>query len=252
MFPDDTFLYLKYYEWCMVLGVIAALVVGRVYGDKLKVSLRYERFCILLAVVAVLAGYGFAILFQAIYDYTETGVFTLDRSTGATFYGGLIGGALLFFLVYFTLGKKLCKDEIYSAFHYLLGVGACSIAIAHAIGRIGCFLGGCCYGKVTDSPIGVYFPHLQETRIPTQLFEAVFLFLLFGLLSFLLFRTKISGMAVYMVLYGAFRYVIEIWRDDERGASIIPTLTPSQFVSFLLVLLGAAILIAQFCKARKN
>lgn len=245
MFPDVTlFLDFKLYDLCLLLAVISALVVARVYADKLRISPRLQTFGILLAVVAVVAGYASAVLFQAVYDYTahpESG-FVINRNTGATFYGGLIGGAAVFLIVYFTLGKKLCGEEAISAFEKVLGIAACSIAIAHGIGRIGCFLGGCCYGRVTDSPIGVYFPHLGAKIVPVQLFEAIFLFLLFALLTVLLFKTRVNGIAVYMLLYGVFRFIIEFFRDDDRGASIIPGLSPSQVWSVVLVIAGAALL----------
>lgn len=252
MFPDVTFLQLDLYAWCLVIGVIAALVVARVYADKRGVAPKMLNLCILSATLAIVAGYGFAILFQAVYNATENGKFSLETDTGKTFYGGLIGGAAVFFLLYFTLVRKFCPQDVKKEFGNALGIGACSVAIAHAIGRMGCFFNGCCYGKETDSWIGIYFESIHRTVIPTQLIEAIFLFLLFALLSFLLFRTKINPMYVYLVLYGVFRFVIEFWRDDERGASFIPALSPSQVVSLVCVLLGGALLVYDFVRSRRQ
>jgi phosphatidylglycerol:prolipoprotein diacylglycerol transferase len=56
----------------------------------------------------------------------------------------------------------------------LLPIAPPCITVAHGFGRIGCFLAGCCYGKVTDSIFGVTFPGMTHAVYPTQLFEALF------------------------------------------------------------------------------
>lgn len=251
MFPDVKFLTLTLYEWCFLIGVLAALVVARVYADKLKISAKLQNFGIISAVVSILAGYGFAILFQAVYDFIETGTYTFDQTTGVTFYGGLIGGAAVFLLLWFTLVRKFCGKEAIDLFPKALGIGACSIAIAHSIGRVGCLMAGCCHGAVTDSWIGIWHPHLQAKVVPTQLLEAIFLLELFFLLTWLLFRTKVNGIAVYMVAYGVFRFVIEFERADPRGA-LIPGLSPSQVWSIVLFVIGAAYLIAAHIVRKKR
>lgn len=251
MFPDVRFLGLGLYEWFMVLGVFAALIVLRIYSEKLGFSARLTNLCIFFTVAAVISGYGSAVLFQSFYDFLNTGKFT---PSGATFYGGLIGGTAIFLILYFTVARKLCKEEIFSAFPKLIGIAACCVCVAHGIGRIGCLLGGCCYGRITDSPIGIYFPELEAKIIPVQLFESAFLFVLFAGLSFLLLKKIAGGTVVaslYMVLYGIFRFMIEFLRDDDRG-TFLPGLSPSQFWSFVLILFGAAILVVLFIKNTRS
>lgn len=252
MFPDVKFLGLDLYEWCITVGVIAALVVFRVYADKKKLSARLQNFCIIVAFFAIVLGYGSAVLFQAVYDYIASGVFHLGTDTGATFYGGLIGGAAVFLLLYFTLGKKLCGREIFRQFGNVCGSAACGIVLAHAIGRIGCLMAGCCYGRETDSIIGMYLPAVGKTVIPTQLIESLFLFLLFAVLSVLFFRTKINCLYVYMIAYAVFRFLIEFLRDDDRGMSPIPGLSPSQFWSVLLFAAGIGLLLFSLLRKKKE
>lgn len=256
MFPDVRFLSMSLYEWCFLLGVVAALVVARIYADKLGMSARLFNSGILCAVAAILFGYGSAVLFQAVYDFTETGVFRLNAETGATFLGGLAGGAAVFILLWFTLVRKICGKEAIERFREVLGIGACSVAIAHAIGRIGCLMAGCCHGAVTDSWIGMWQPGADHGRgarvIPTQLLESIFLFELFFFLTYALFRSKVNGIAVYMTAYGFFRFVIEFVRADDRGASFIGFLSPSQVWSVLLFVAGAALLLYGFLRQKRR
>lgn len=247
MYPYGIIGSVTLYDICFMIAILAALVVARVYADKLRISAKLQNAGILLAAFAILAGYGSAFLFQGFYDFLETGKFVLNKDTGITFYGGLIGGAALFLIVWFTLVRKLCGKEAVEIFPKVLGIAACSIAIAHAIGRVGCLTAGCCHGAETDSWIGLVQPGsgIEGKVIPTQLFEAIFLFELFLLLTYLLFRTRINGIAVYMLLYGIFRFVNEFLRTDDRG-SFIPGLTPSQAWSVVLVAAGALWLLAEF------
>lgn len=255
MFPDVRFLGLSLYEWFFLFGVLAALVVARIYADRLKISAKLQNCGILSAVAAIFAGYGFAVLFQAVYDYIESGGYLFDMTTGVTFFGGLIGGAGVFILLWFTLVKKLCGREAVEIFPKVLGIGACSIAIAHCLGRVGCLMAGCCHGELTDDWIGVYQPGAFNGKggvvIPTQLLEAIFLLELFLLLTWLLFRTETSGMAVYMAMYGFFRFVIEFIRADDRGA-LIPGLSPSQVWAIVLFVFGIVYLLTEYCLRKKR
>ena len=143
-----------------------------------------------------------------------------------TFYGGLFGGVVGFFLMYFLYYKKH-NDGVMNE---LLIIAPGCITIAHAFGRIGCFLAGCCYGKETTSAIGINFPGLGK-RIPTQLIEAIFLFILTGILVFIIFKTSFKWtLHLYLASYSIFRFVIEFFRGDaERGGSLFG-LYPSQIV----------------------
>jgi phosphatidylglycerol:prolipoprotein diacylglycerol transferase len=121
---------------------------------------------------------------------------------------------------------------------------AVGIPLAHAFGRIGCFSYGCCYGRPTNSWIGILFPPdspagiLGTKVIPTQLVEASFLFVLFFILKFLNTHKKFNGqiISVYLISYGIFRFVIEFFRADPRGNVFF--LSISQFISIILIGLG--------------
>lgn len=251
MLPEVEFLGMDLYEWFIVIGIIGALAIFRIYTDYRAISVRLQICCYAIGLVAIVLGYGFAILFQAVYDAIARGYFELTLNTGATFYGGLIGGAGVFLALYFTVGKKICGSETLTLFPTVCGAAACAIACAHAFGRVGCLMAGCCHGGVTDSPLGIYMPAVGAKVVPVQLFEAIFLALLCVALSIFYFKTKVNSLFVYMTAYAAFRFVLEFFRADDQG-SFVPGLSPSQFWSILLFIAGVALLTWSFLRDRKR
>lgn len=239
MFPDVRFLGLNLYAWCLLAGAVSALVLARVLADKREVPVPLQTLILITAFFAIVGGYGSSILFQALYNLGETGVFSLSENTGSTFYGGLIGGAAIFLCSYFFIGRAVCKELPVQYFKTTTDFAACSIVLAHCIGRLGCFFAGCCYGKPTDAWFGIVFPSAGEKVIPTQLFECIFLLLLFAVLLVLFLKTDVSCLGVYLTVYAVFRFVIEFWRGDDRGSLGIP-LSPSQFIAIVLFAVGAA------------
>jgi phosphatidylglycerol:prolipoprotein diacylglycerol transferase len=133
---------------------------------------------------------------------------------GSVFYGGLIGGAIA---AYICIGK----DNEYTLF---VDTVAVCIPLFHFFGRIGCFLGGCCYGI----PVKVGFIYTINpiteangiTRFPVQLLEALFNICLFFLLNHFLRRGKFKDklIYIYLLVYSTGRFFIEFLRGDAyRG-----------------------------------
>ncbi len=241
MYPYDILLGMDLYEIMLVVGFFAALLFLRFWADRRAFSARLQNLCIVGALVAVVGGYGSAVLTQAFYWYMESGTFRITAGTGATFYGGLIGGAAIFLLIYFVGGRLICPDEYAKNFFALSEIAAGSIAVAHGFGRLGCLFAGCCHGKVTDAWYGIYHVNLGARAVPTQLFEALFLFALCGYLSYRLYKKQKGNLGLYLVLYAIWRFVIEFFRADARGESLIRALTPSQLIAILLLLLGVGL-----------
>ena len=102
-------------------------------------------------------------------------------------------------------------------------------------------MAGCCHGRACEW--GIYHVNLGMRVIPVQLFEALFLFALCAFLWIFTAKKAGTGMASYLLLYGIWRFFAEYLRNDDRGATIISFLTPSQLTSLLLVLIGAVLLI---------
>ena len=128
---------------------------------------------------------------------------------GLVFYGGFV--AAVGFAIFFIQRKKL---PLWKTLDRMVPY----VVLVHAFGRIGCFLNGCCYGKVTSLWVGVHFPGKDEPLHPTQLYESSFLFLLFFILRTLSERAPRPGTLFlgYLFSYGIFRFFIETLRGDQE------------------------------------
>ena len=253
MYSKPLFWDVDLYTIFIVIGVISAFVVFRVCADRFRFSARLQNLVLIDALVSIMVGFFGAAVCQAFYRWQQTGQFTFDG--GITFLGGIIVGVALFLGIYFIAGRILFKEgekEHIARIWELVSIGAAAITGAHAFGRIGCFFAGCCYGKPTTGFLGIQVPGEHFKRIPAQLYESAFLFILFGVLLFMILKKKglYMCMPVYLVSYGIWRFFCEQFlRGDnvERGAKIIG-LFPSQFLSVLLVIGGVVLGIILFRK----
>lgn len=139
----------------------------------------------------------------------------------------------------------------------LLDVLGPAMALAHAFGRISCFMQGCCFGKPAPNgfPLAVQFPQGSpaayrypslltggsEPVYPVQLFESAGNLLMCAVLLLLLRKRKYAGTVggVYLILYGVMRFLIEFMRGDHTDS--ILNLTPSQFIAVALAIPGGVI-----------
>lgn len=157
-----------------------------------------------------------------------------DFRHGFVFFGGMIAsvGALVYYM------KKKALPILKTSDFLIVG-----LPLGHALGRIGCFLAGCCYGRPTELPWGVAFtdphslvaPNLLGVHLhPTQLYEAVGNTLLFLLLHFSSKKAHKPGtiLTEYVVCYSLMRFVIEFFRGDFRGAYVWG-MSPSQWIALL-------------------
>ncbi|MBQ8213162.1 MAG: prolipoprotein diacylglyceryl transferase [Clostridia bacterium] len=256
MYPYDLFLGLDLYDLSIAVGFLGALLYFRIFADRKKFGVALQNLVIVGALSAIVGGYCSAVLFQAFYNYLEDGVFVIANNTGATFYGGLIGGAAVFLAVYFGVGYLILKknrETPASRFWELTEIAAGSIALAHGFGRLGCLFAGCCHGKVTDAWYGIYNAYLDAKTVPIQLFEAIFLFALAAYMTYRLLKGKHGNLALYLSGYAVWRFIVEFLRTDERGQSIVPFLTPSQFIAVCLFIVGVALwLIEGYLLRRKT
>ena len=236
MLPDTILGFFHMYGLMIAVGIIACFGVLFQFGKKRKIEERFIDFIFYNAIVAIILGFGSAALFQATYNYIENPSAGFNFEGGITFIGGLIGG-IVSFLVGYAIFRKRYKARLVD----MISIAPCCILIAHAFGRVGCFFAGCCYGKPTDSFLGVQFPGMSQKVHPTQLYEAIFLFALFTLCYLLYWKKNFKhNLSLYLVVYGIFRFCIEYLRGDDRG-QLIGMISPSQFWSILMVVGGVAV-----------
>lgn len=201
-----------------------------------------------LGILAILAAIAGAKIFLLVDDWGYFSqhwgeFFSLSTlRAGGVWYGGLL--LALAASAWYIRRNHLPVLKVCDAF-------APGVALGHAIGRIGCFAAGCCYGKPTTLPWGVTFTNplaaqwsgtpLGVPLHPTQLYESVVEVANFLVLAWLLKRKKFDGQVIgsYMFLYGLARFFLEFLRDDpERGSVFGGALTLTQLVSIFLVVAG--------------
>ena len=152
---------------------------------------------------------------------------------GLVFFGGFIGGALgaIIFL-------RIKKMDIWKT----ADVISPGLALGHSVGRFGCLFAGCCYGKSCSLPIAITFTNpdslapLNIPLHPTQLYMIASNFVLFLILLAIQRRKRFNGMVFlsYIMLYSAFRSIIEFFRGDFRGTFFFDFLSLSQGIGLLV------------------
>ena len=162
---------------------------------------------------------------------------------GMSFHGGLIGVTIAMILF-----ARKTQQNLFQVADFVAPL----IPIGLLTGRIGNFINGELWGKVTDSPLGmaVYDPSLQAVvhKYPTQLLEALLEgVVLFIILSIYASKPRPSGSvaALFLIGYGSFRFIVEFWRipDEQLGYLMWDWLTMGQLLSLPMVVIGLAVMI---------
>lgn len=237
------------YALFMALGAAACVAVFCVLTFRRhRESYAENIFALEMLIIAMAAALPAAVFFDALFKVGERGTLVFR---GATFYGGVLSAIAIWCVL--LLFKRRRKLTLYARLNDL----APGVALGHFFGRIGCFLAGCCYGRPTDSVLGVIFPAgsppfeaFGATPVhPTQLYEAAALLAIFAIL--MIWGGK-NRFPLYCMLYGAARFVIEFFRADDRGSFFGIALSPAQVISIALILLGELIWLSALLSRRRS
>lgn len=241
------------YGLMIAIGVLVAMIVSDKRATKrgLNGELIYG-----MVIWTLVIGFGCA---KILYIFTDLQNFIQNpveflKFSGFVVFGGIIGGTLTI--------CGYCKLHKVSMIDYL-DVAVPGVALAQGFGRIGCLLAGCCYGRPTESAIGITFTHSDFAPngiklLPTQIMMSIGDFLIAFILLFLcgVFEKSIMKRSgsdslpsstggrltlVYLGLYSFGRFFIEFFRNDYRGN--IGILSTSQFIGLLVF---AAVCITYF------
>lgn len=232
-------------RWYGVMAAVGFLLGSWVLFKNKKAAGLNDDTCSGVLLTAMIAGIVGARIFYVIqfFDHYRNNLINIIRidQGGLVFYGGFIL-AVISIAVY----CKIHKID----FIRLLDFFTPAIAIAHACGRVGCFLNCCCYGRPSDSIFAVTYPAGSEAQLrypgaavtPIQLIEAGENIIAFFIFYQLVRRTK-RGVATscYFISYGVLRFINEYWRGDNP--KIWGLLTPAQLIGAVLVPAGIAALI---------
>jgi len=160
--------------------------------------------------------------------------------------GGLaIEGAIIFSLIFITIFTKIKDISTVK----LLDLISVYVPIGQAIGRIGCFLNGCCYGKETEFFLGVKFSFLEKKVHPTELYYSFSYVLLFLFLKKVSKKFKIGEgliFSFYLIGFSFIRYFIDFLRGDLTKSFF--GLYPTQLIAIFIFFIGGIFIIWKIFK----
>jgi phosphatidylglycerol:prolipoprotein diacylglycerol transferase len=220
------------YSWGAMLGVafVACWLLARWYLPLRGV----DKAQVLDLVLAAAAGglVGARTLYVAanwsVFAANPLWVFMLQKG-GMVFYGGLVGGGLA--VLAYVLVRRLPVPQVADA-------AALALPLGSAIGRVGCFLNGCCGGRETAGLFGVTFPGGAGPVVPTQLVDSAANLLIFAAVLHIAVRlTPRAGLLwwTFLALYGVSRFIVEGLRTTPHLAL---GLTQAQWISLPVAIAG--------------
>ncbi len=235
------------YGLMIAIGILSALFISEARAKKRNMN---SDALYPIAFFSVIFGFISAKLLFCIVEWKTFIAAPLDALTGNGFvvYGGIIGGVIAAY-VYCRIKKLQFVDY----FDLVLP----AVALAQGFGRIGCFLAGCCYGRETDSILGIMFTHSDFAPngvklIPTQLISSIGMFLIAGFLFWYARkeRRKARVGALYLILYSIGRFSVEFLRNDYRGE--IGIFSTSQFISLFVLAAGIVLFVGRKRREEKE
>jgi phosphatidylglycerol:prolipoprotein diacylglycerol transferase len=237
----------RYYGLMYIVAftVVYFLVSYRVRKEKYEYSKDIVQGYLIWAIIGVMAGgrLGYVVFYNPGYYFTYPLEIILPFSFrngfhytgigGMSYHGGLIGVLLATFLFCY-------KNRI--SFWRFSDLVMPAVPLGYTFGRIGNFINGELYGRITSMPLGMYFPldESMQLRHPSQLYEAFFEgIFLFVILWSIRRKSPFNGflLSVYLAGYGIVRFFIEFVRQpDYQLGFILGPLTMGQILCFFMVL----------------
>ena len=240
------------YGICMAVAMVLAFFLA--YRDGKKHNLQFEDLLIIGAITFGAALIGATLLYTFV-TYSPSQIIAMIKAgdfsfigSGLVFYGGLITG---FFGCVLGIRIAGCRFS---------NVEPCVVPylpLAHSIGRVGCFLAGCCYGFEYEGCLAVHYPNSvsglspEQGYFPTQLLEAVLnIGVCLALLAIRSPKRKPGQLlAAYAGFYGVVRFIVEYFRGDAIRGSLL-VFSTSQWISLGLMI--ASILFFVITKHRSG
>lgn len=249
------------YGLMIAIGVLVALIVIDKRSVKRGVNGDYVYTLTLLTIILGFLCAKILFIITYLKDFIAAPM-EFIKGSGFVVFGGIIGGVATIWAY-----CKINKMRFVDVFDMVVP----AVALAQGFGRIGCLLAGCCYGRVTDSPIGIVFTHSDFAPnnvklMPTQIMMSVGDFIIAGILFWLTGRVEKKIMEekgleqkpfgcggriglAYLVLYSIGRFGVEFFRNDYRGS--VGFLSTSQFIAIIMAVICALVYYLGFIKTKK-
>jgi phosphatidylglycerol---prolipoprotein diacylglyceryl transferase len=237
------------YGLCVAVGFLVALLVTAKIGKSEGIKPQQTIDMGFLIILAAIIGSRVMYLLMNISYYIDRPLDMLKIwQGGLVFSGGII--CVLLTVIWYTKKHHL-------SFWKVADLWAPAMAIGQGIGRIGCFMAGCCYGRPSGSKWGVVFtdPHalapLNISIYPTQLYSSLSGFIIFFVLILMYSRKKFEGQVFLwlLVLHSTARLFVERFRGDDRGILLGSDMSITQLVTLLILI---AAIVALFIFKRRQ
>ena len=218
------------YTICIAVAILVVMILlERI--EKKRMSLHEIDQIVMNLAFTIPFVFAGAVIFDKIAHSNDTNTY------GMSAIGGIILGIVCFVIAHYFIFDSL------KGIRKHMCIAAPYVALGHCIGRIGCFLGGCCFGRPSDSIIAVRFPkdslaflkYGDVKVLPTQLFEAFLLLLIFFITITRKDREK--NVIIYGLSYSIGRFIIEFFRGDNRGNIVSSFFSPTQWICLCFVAL---------------
>ena len=245
---------LRYYSlmYLVAFAVVYFLTLYRIKNENYKYTAETIQDYLVWAMLGVIIGgrFGYALFYnfgyyfqhplEIILPFDFSHGFKFVGLSGMSYHGGLIGVVIVFVL--------FCRKHKINLWHF--GDLFCpAIPLGYTFGRIGNFINGELFGRVTTMPWGMYFPldPSQSLRHPSQLYEALFEGIVLFILLWLIRKKKIFDgflVGIYICGYGFVRFFIEFFREpDYQLGLVLGFMSMGQVLCLLMMAAGMTILI---------
>jgi len=239
---DLGFAQIRYYGLFYVIGFLFSYFYFRFLIRQKKIDIDYDELDSLFVYVILGLILGARLFYTIVYDpayflANPIKIFAVWQG-GLSFHGGLIG----MMIAAYIFAKRNRVD-----FLDLADTAVIPAALCLALGRIGNFINGELYGRITDVPWAVKFPGAEGFRHPSQLYESFKNIVIFSILSYFYFCKKKFPKGfflwLFVTLYPLFRFFVEFYREpDQQLGFLIFNLTMGQLLSIIMFGIGIVML----------
>lgn len=242
------------YGFMIMIGVLVAFFV--VYRNRAILGLDLDGVSelFLYCFLGVFVGGKIFFFFEKpSYYAAHMGEFAENLGRGFVFYGSFLCTVIILIVWFRKRGIPLAKGFDW------VGIGG---ALVHAIGKIGCFLSGCCHGVACDAAYGVVYTHPRSSAeplgiplYPVQLWDSAIIFFCLVLMFWTQKRQRFDGQLflIYGLIYAVGRFFTEMYRGDEaRGYLIEHWLTHSQGIAIGVFVILAIVYGKAWLKSRQT
>ena len=223
-----------FYGVMIFIAIVANIIVTNILSCKYNYSIFEYINLVLYEMIGIIVGAKFFTYFTQYNNYNEFNIFSIGMSS----YGAIIGAIIMIFIFSFIYNKSL-KELLYIIIP--------PIPLLYGIGKIGCFLAGCCRGFVYNGFGSVTYKYVPNadtlSYFPVQLVEAITFILFFMYLIIIIRKNKFNNLYIgkTFVICGLFKFLLDFFRISHSGK----VLSINQVFSLVFILIGLIIIIVQ-------